>query len=592
MTNHLSRAPALRRPLLKVTTASAGLLAVAVTSRVASNPQDRQRRAATVSPAFTQASDRGDVTLLRLPLGDDILPRVGSDRSETARLPTSPHSMVAVTWPLTAVPPRVLVRSRRGSRWGDWARLPALHDAPEDTDDRRSSITGTELMWIGRADGLQVRIDGQRPDGLAAVLLHPRRRAGDQHLALFARADMPRRGRTRAEAPRPRIVSRQEWGADESLRSTRPTYNHTVKQVHVHHTVNANNYAPEDVPALIRGMYAYHTASLGWSDLGYNFLVDRFGRAFVGRAGGPARLVRGAHTLGFNAESVGVAAIGNFDSARPSGEMLDTIAALAAWKLDPFDRDTLSTVRVQSEGSDKFGSGATPTLPVIDGHRDTNDTACPGSHLYDALDSVRSRTARLLQHVASNGITIREPAVIVNASDNGDAGAVRPGDLLAVLPGSYLPTEATASFRWLRDGDPIAGGRDISYQVRPRDLGGKIACRVTLATPGSEPAVRDTPPLGPVLARPGLEIATSSDRRAVRVTTFLSPAPPVRTTPTGVITVRVGDRSKAVTLEAGSAVVRFGRHRRFKPGSHPVLVRYLGDEEFEPVQAGTAVVVS
>ena len=87
--------------------------------------------------------------------------------------------------------------------------------------------------------------------------------------------------------------------------------------MHVHHTVNSNDYAPEDVPALLRGIYRYHTKNLGWSDVGYNFLVDRFGGIWQGRAGGSALAVRGAHTLGFNSTSTGIAVIGNFEEVVP-----------------------------------------------------------------------------------------------------------------------------------------------------------------------------------------------------------------------------------------------------------------------------------
>lgn len=94
-----------------------------------------------------------------------------------------------------------------------------------------------------------------------------------------------------------------------------------------------NDYARADVPALIRGMYSYHTRNLGWSDLAYNFLVDRFGRVWEGRAGGVARRVRGAHTLGFNATSAGIAVIGNFDIGSPGRRTTDAVARIAAWKL-------------------------------------------------------------------------------------------------------------------------------------------------------------------------------------------------------------------------------------------------------------------
>ena len=125
----------------------------------------------------------------------------------------------------------------------------------------------------------------------------------------------------------------------------------------MHHTVNSNNYGRHDVPALIRGIYRYHTRYLGWSDIGYNFLVDRFGRIWIGRAGGASRPVRGAHTLGFNSTSAGVAVIGNFELVRPSDAVLDAVAAVAAWKLQPFGRNPLGTVRVWSQGSDRFRPG-------------------------------------------------------------------------------------------------------------------------------------------------------------------------------------------------------------------------------------------
>ena len=101
--------------------------------------------------------------------------------------------------------------------------------------------------------------------------------------------------------PGPVLLGRRDWAADESWRNGDPRYNDTIEQAHVHHTANSNDYGEQDVPALMRGMYWYHTHSLGWSDIAYNFVVDRFGRAWVGRAGGVNRPVRGAHTLGFNA---------------------------------------------------------------------------------------------------------------------------------------------------------------------------------------------------------------------------------------------------------------------------------------------------
>ena len=81
----------------------------------------------------------------------------------------------------------------------------------------------------------------------------------------------------------------------------------------VHHTVNANDYTRAQVPGILRSIYAYHTKSRGWSDIGYNFLVDRFGRIWEGRYGGVDRPVVGAHTLGYNDNAFAMSAIGNFE---------------------------------------------------------------------------------------------------------------------------------------------------------------------------------------------------------------------------------------------------------------------------------------
>ncbi|MEZ5096960.1 MAG: N-acetylmuramoyl-L-alanine amidase [Nocardioides sp.] len=100
------------------------------------------------------------------------------------------------------------------------------------------------------------------------------------------------------------------------------------------------------------------------------------------------RRVRGAHTLGFNNTSVGIAVLGNFER-EPSATVVTRLVKIAAWKLDRNDRDPRGTVRVYSHGSDLYKKGERVRLPVIDGHRDTNSTACPGQLLYDLLPDIR-----------------------------------------------------------------------------------------------------------------------------------------------------------------------------------------------------------
>lgn len=296
-------------------------------------------------------------------------------------------SMVAVTW-TGAVTPDVEVRTRSASGWGGWRHLHPLTDGPAATEG--SGVRGTELLWVGPATAAQVRSDRAVPE-LDLVLVDPGPGPTDPTPPSYDARRVA--GEKPDHAPQPVLHTRREWGADNSLRNGTPRYSGRLKQVHVHHTATGNGYAREDVPALIRGMYAYHTQSLGWFDIGYNFLVDRFGRAWVGRSGGSGRLVQGAHTLGFNHKSVGIAVIGSHDTGRASDRAVRMVARLAAWKLDKAGRRARGTVAVTSKGSDRFAEGRRVRLAVIDGHRDTNQTACPGGRLYRRLPEIR-RTAQ------------------------------------------------------------------------------------------------------------------------------------------------------------------------------------------------------
>ena len=324
------------------------------------------------------------VAAVDVPLRSEFEPARG--RYRTPRLGATRFSMIGFTWPSGDA--RLRVRVYTDGRWGSWQRAEPMPDIPDPaSEEGRRGRSGTELIWVGGSDAVQVESALTPVPGLEMTLIEP---GGEPVLAVPRTAQQrPKPGR----APRPNLLSRKAWGANERWRSGSPLYNRTIQQVHVHHTVNSNNYRRADVPGLIRGMYRYHTKNLGWSDIGYNFLVDRFGRAWVGRAGGPGRPVRGAHTLGFNSTSTGVAVIGNFEVVRQAKVVETALVRLAAWKLDKYGRNPKGTVKVYSHGSDRFPAGRTVRLPVIDGHRDTNETACPGTHLYQRLPNVRRRAA-------------------------------------------------------------------------------------------------------------------------------------------------------------------------------------------------------
>lgn len=195
--------------------------------------------------------------------------------------------------------------------------------------------------------------------------------------------------------PRPRIVTRAGWGADESIRERNFPYTKTVKAAFVHHTASGNGYSCAQSASVIRGIYRYHVVSSGWRDIGYNFLIDKCGTVYEGRAGGVAKPVRGAHTLGFNTNSMGIAVLGSFGKSNPSSAAVDAVAALTSWKLGLYGVNPLGTASLVSGGGNLFKKGTTVRLKVISGHRDGYATECPGERLYSRLGGARSAAARL-----------------------------------------------------------------------------------------------------------------------------------------------------------------------------------------------------
>ncbi|MFD9464199.1 peptidoglycan recognition protein [Streptomyces sp. NPDC060027] len=194
--------------------------------------------------------------------------------------------------------------------------------------------------------------------------------------------------------PRPRIVTRRGWGANENLRERGFVYTKKVKAAFVHHTASGNKYSCSQVPSLIRSIYRYHVVSSGWRDIGYNFLVDKCGNIYEGRAGGVAKAVKGAHTLGFNTNSMGIAVLGNFAGTKPPDAALKAIARLTAWKLGLYGANPRGKTYLTSAGGNLYRKGKNVRLNVISGHRDGFATECPGRLLYGKLGSARKTAAR------------------------------------------------------------------------------------------------------------------------------------------------------------------------------------------------------
>ncbi|WP_296394273.1 N-acetylmuramoyl-L-alanine amidase [Williamsia sp.] len=193
----------------------------------------------------------------------------------------------------------------------------------------------------------------------------------------------------------PPIITRAQWGADESKRCQQPTYDPGLKAAVVHHTAGNNDYTAEQSAEIVRGIYAYHAQTLGWCDIGYNALVDKYGQIFEGAFGGLDKNVQGTHTGGFNRDTVGVAMIGNYNDVAPSPETIRSVGSFLGWRLKLAGLDPKANAQLTSIGFDtaKFGAGETSNLPVISGHRDYDNTECPGTLGYAALPQIRDVAA-------------------------------------------------------------------------------------------------------------------------------------------------------------------------------------------------------
>ena len=289
----------------------------------------------------------------------------------------------------------VQVRVRAdGGGWRSWTTLESLLDHNTGPDAGSAEDGGgrwrafSEPLWTGSASWVQVRAD--RP--ARHVRLHLIDALGESQ-GLASRAATALRSLLSSPAhaaARPNMITRAEWGANESWRG-RTTYMSRVRAGTLHQTAGNNTYTRGQAKAVVRGIYYYHTRTLGWSDIGYHFLVDRFGRVYVGRAGGPGRAVLGAHAGGFNTDTFGIAIMGDFEKAPPSYEAQRAVVATRTWKMAHHGINPRGRVTLTSQGSTRYESGRRVRLPTFFGHRDVSSTACPGAKAYPLLDELRGK---------------------------------------------------------------------------------------------------------------------------------------------------------------------------------------------------------
>ncbi len=272
-----------------------------------------------------------------------------------------------------------------------------------------------------------------------------------------------------------KILTRQDWGADESLMKWPPEYKRVQKAI-VHHT--AGDDGGSNVAATIRAIYYYHAVTRGWGDIGYNYLVDKFGNIWTGRAGGDH--VIGGHAYGWNNGSIGVAAIGTYSSSAPPPALTGAISNIIALKfsqfgITPYGADVFTH---QEQRSDGTWVPVTSSPPNIQGHRDSNyivgqnggQTECPGGALYAQLPNIRSAAQSAVQNGFINLATL-EP----NLPKAGLAGALVPVQVSVLNRGvTPIPAGTAVSYKILTGGTvttPQGGQGAIGAAIPPGSIG-------------------------------------------------------------------------------------------------------------------------
>ena len=190
------------------------------------------------------------------------------------------------------------------------------------------------------------------------------------------------------------VTTRAEWGANASYMSWDPDYA-SAGHVVVHHTAGTNNYSAGQSASIVRGIYYYHAVTLDWGDIGYNFLIDKYGTVFEGRSGSLAapagKMSVGAHARGVNTGTMGLSMMGDYSSVSPSDAQLSSVGKMAGWFLRRAGiTDANGWAGLNVWTTERYQAGSTISMPRILGHRDVGYTSCPGNVGYSKLGTIRT----------------------------------------------------------------------------------------------------------------------------------------------------------------------------------------------------------
>ncbi len=367
------------------------------------------------SPAGAAAADGTEAFTLRVPAG-----AFGPGSVSRTIVPGRGFSLVGLLDP--GRHPAVEVRARRAG--GQWSRWAPMRDSADHAPDGGGRPQASEPVWTGPCDELQLRAAARPVGGLRLQFVQVPPGAGAR-----AASAPP----VRVSQSQPAIVSRAAWGAASVPPRTRPSYGQ-VAMAFVHHTEGVNDYSAAQSASIVLAIARYHRDGRGWNDIGYNFLVDRYGRIFEGRAGGVTMPVIGAQAGGWNSVSTGVAILGSFTGTPPPKAAVEAVGALLGWKLALHAVPATGTIEIVSGGGadNRWPAGRRVTFQRISGHRDGCSTDCPGNRLYAQLPDVRRLATRQGELTPPEAyVTLVGPSVVEWGKAGRLRGAVTNGDKTA-----------------------------------------------------------------------------------------------------------------------------------------------------------------
>jgi hypothetical protein len=497
--------------------------------------------------------------------------RSGPYRSPVLRAPGR-FDLVGLRWS-SRLRPTIALRARKsGGRWTKWTRVPSDPDDSPDKGSREQTRGGFSApVWTGDADFVQYKLSRR----VAGLRLHfvsvppPTRRA----LA-------SRRGAAGATVGPPPIQPRAAWGAENCVPRDQPVYG-DVQVAFVHHTVSANDYTAAEVPSIILSICRYHRNSNGWNDIGYNFLVDKFGTIWEGRAGGVDQAVVGAQAQGYNSHSTGIADIGTHQDVPASSAELNAFANLIRWKLPLHGAPTQGTVTLTSGGGslNRYKAGTPVTLDRISGHRDGDSTVCPGDALYAQLPTLRQLVGNVQPTKPAQARTRLDvsltPGAVVYPNTATVSGALRQitGEPVAGVP---LDVQAFGDSGW-HTAWRATTGDDGGFRV---DVAARLSHQIRVRFAGDDLRLGSVSSSMLLKVVPELKLQRSASRRPVGQTVTLSgTVQPNKTRLTLVVERRVGKQRDRGALKLGARRGRFARTYRFhSAGLFRFYVTFAGDK--------------